>query len=119
MASCNFCHSKSASGLASCVCGQVSYCNKHCQSQDWKSHKPSCPPFRVREVAGKGRGLFATKKIKTGEIILEELPFLICRLGSHHLDMSASEIAKVLCLHDPLENLKSLDSNKIEEGDEG
>ena len=117
MASCDFCHSKSTSGLASCVCGQVSYCNKHCQSQDWKSHKPSCPPFRVREVAGKGRGLFATRKIKAGEIILEELPFLTCRLGSHlsPLDMSASEIAKVLCLHDPLENLKSLDSNKIEE----
>ena len=57
MASCNFCKvdPKGNEKLKSCVCGKVSYCSKECQVKDWKVHKPSCPPFVVRESPGKAR----------------------------------------------------------------
>ena len=86
---------------------------------------PACPPFRVREVPGMGRGLLATRKIKAGSIILEELPILVYRATSHQFfpkiktflktNTNPSDMAKILSLHDPLENLKSLDSSKVEE----
>jgi len=28
-------------------CNQVSYCGVQHQKQDWKTHKPSCHPFKV------------------------------------------------------------------------
>ena len=67
---CNFCKIDPKEPLKSCVCGQASYCSKECQLNDWKTHKPSCPPFIIRESPGKGKGLFATRKIKEGQIIL-------------------------------------------------
>ena len=53
------------------MCGKVSYCSKECQA-----HKPSCPRFILRESPSKGRGLFATRKIKEGQVILEEYPII-------------------------------------------
>ena len=47
------------------------YCSKACQARDWKTHKPSCPPHVIREIPGKGRGIFASRRIKEGEVILE------------------------------------------------
>ena len=117
MASCSFCK-VSKDQLKSCVCGQAFYCSKECQVKDWKVHKLSCPPYVIRETPGKGRGLFATRKIKEGEVILEEYPFftvskesfvsrLACLLGETK--------AKILQLHDPVENLETLDSKTVEE----
>ena len=79
MASCNFCKvdPKGKEKLKSCVCGKVSYCSKDCQVKDWKVHKPSCPPYVMRESPGKGRGFFATRKIKEGQLILEEYSLLV------------------------------------------
>ena len=123
MDSCNFCKIKPREPLKNCVCGKASYCSKDCQIKDWKSHKPSCPPFVVRESPGKGRGLFATRKIMEGQVILEELP-----LFTHNDEMSPVELlsvhipnideetkAKILELSDPAENLKSLEPDTVEE----
>ena len=66
MGLCAFCKIDSKEQLKSCVCKKVSYCSKDCQTKDWKSHKPACPPYVIRESPGKGRGLFATRKIKEG-----------------------------------------------------
>ena len=76
MGLCDFCKVESKEKLKTCVCKKASYCSRECQAQDWKNHKPSCPPFIIRESPGKGRGLFATRKIKEGQIILDEYPLL-------------------------------------------
>ena len=81
MTSCNFCKANPKAQLKSCVCGKASYCSKDCQAKDWKTHKSSCPPFTIRESPGKGRGLFATRKIKEGQIILDEYPLFIFQEG--------------------------------------
>ena len=74
MGLCDFCKVESKEKLKTCVCKKASYCSRECQAQDWKNHKPSCPPFIIRESPGKGRGLFATRKIKEGQVILDEYP---------------------------------------------
>ena len=73
---CNFCKTSNESLLTCGCCGKVSYCNRECQARDWRSHKSSCPPYTIKEVPGKGRGMFATRKIKPGQIIIEKLPIL-------------------------------------------
>ena len=71
------CKKDSAEPLVRCSCQAVSYCNKDCQKADWKHHKPACPPFREFEVAGKGKGLKATRRIPRYSVILEEDPVLV------------------------------------------
>ena len=72
---CNTCH-KTEGEVLSCVCHTVFYCNKECQKKDRKAHKKSCLPYVVKEVEGKGRGLFATRDIAQAEVILIEDPVL-------------------------------------------
>ena len=36
---------------------------------DWKTQKPFCPPYVIRESPGKGRGHFATRRIKEGQVL--------------------------------------------------
>ena len=107
--------------MKSCVCKKVSYCSKECQARDWKNHKPSCPPFTIREVSGKGRGLFATRKIKEGQVILDGYPLLTLSKGMsfhelmnlyHNIDESTK--AKILEMNDPAENFKMLDPETVE-----
>ena len=81
MASCHFCKVVPEVQLKSCVCRKASYCSKECQAKDWKSHKPSCYPFTIKESPGKGRGLFATRRIEAGQIILEEYPLFTYNEG--------------------------------------
>jgi len=76
MAPCGFCKLDSAENKK-CVCGKVTYCNESCQKKDWSHHKSSCPPYKVREAPGKGRGLFATRKIPLGKVIFTEAPLLV------------------------------------------
>jgi len=119
MTSCSFCHAVSESKLRSCVCGKVSYCNKECQVKDWKNHKSSCPPYTVREAPGKGRGLFATRKITPGKIILEEKPLFTIEntlLVEWNIFLKIDEDTKasILQLHDPADNLKNLDTEDAE-----
>ena len=119
MGSCSFCKVDSAEKLLKCgSCGGESYCSKECQAKDWTNHKASCPPYTVREVPGKGRGLFATRRIVPGKIILEERPLLtLDALGLMSFDLFRSQIypnideetkAKILQLYDPAENLETL-----------
>ena len=112
MASCDFCKIDPKEQLKSCVCGKASYCSKECQVKDWKVHKP----FIIRESPGKGRGLFATRKIKEGQVILEEYPlFSRFKTKEGHYDYPHGETkAKILQLHDPADNLKTLDSKTVE-----
>ena len=120
MGSCDFCKKESSGKLKSCVCGKASYCSKECQAKDWKAHKPSCHLFVIRESPGKGRGLFATRRIKEGQIILEEYPLLAqsaCPFleANPFPNIDADTKAKILQLHDPAENLKTLDSKTVKD----
>ena len=122
MGTCDFCKAESEEQLKSCVCKKASYCSKECQAKDWKSHKPSCPPFIIRESPGKGRGLFATRNIKEGQLILEEYPLLTISDGKslheftaiYYPNIEEDTKAKILKLHDPAENLKNLDNDIVE-----
>ena len=123
MASCHFCKVVPEAQLKNCVCKKVSYCSKECQAKDWKAHKSSCPPFVVRESPGKGRGLFATKTIKPGQIILDEYPLLVLENGMdfvtfggiYYPQLDQVTKSKILRLHDPAENFKTLDSRIVDE----
>ena len=123
MGSCTFCKISLKEHLKSCVCGNVSYCSKECQIKDWKSHKPSCPPYVVREAPGKGRGLFATRRITEGQVILEELPLfkyidpmsLYEFKTFHYPHMDDKTKSMILQLHDPAENIKNLDRKTLKE----
>ena len=136
MAPCGFC--KAEFGNLKCTsCRKVSYCSKDCQTKDWKSHKPVCPPYRVGEVAGMrmGRGVFATRKIKPGMVIMEEMPLIILdlddgkdlgsvdglpegaiisKLKSQIQIMDKSTKAAVLSLHDPVVNIRTLKYQSID-----
>ena len=88
--SCGFCKEpKEAQQLKRCVCQKISYCSKECQAKDWKSHRPSCPLVVVRESPGKGRGLFATRKIKEGGIIIDEKPLVSVKTPWSDADLLA------------------------------
>ena len=122
MGSCHFCKVDPKQQLKSCACKKVSYCSKDCQAKDWKNHKPSCPPYIIREVPGKGRGLFATRKIKEGQVILDEYPLITLPDGiklvdfmvRHYPKLDQDTKDKILRLHDPAENFKDLDSKTVE-----
>ena len=65
--SCSVC---SAPCTHSCTCRNKNYCSESCQMADWDQHKLSCPKVEEREVSKeKGRGLFATRDIKSGEYL--------------------------------------------------
>ena len=98
MASCGFCQAKPSEEvkLKNCVCKKISYCSKDCQAKDWKAHKPSCPPFVMRESPGRGRGLFATRRIKEGGIIIDESPLITIKQHWSEADMLARAEAAVL-----------------------
>ena len=123
MASCNFCQvePEDHQQLKRCVCKKASYCSKECQAKDWKNHKPSCPPYTIREVPGKGRGLFATRKIKEGQIILDEYPLLTSSgkmsfyafMVTLYPKIDESTKAKILEIRDPGEDLKMLDTETV------
>ena len=121
MAFCNFCRARSNKKLKSCVCKKVSYCSKECQVKDWKVHKPSCPPYIIKETPGKGRGLFATRRIKEGQLILEEYPLIALREGFCLKDFEATHFpgideetkAKILQLNDPADDIKKLDTGTV------
>ena len=120
MGLCDFCKINPKEQPKSCVCRKVYYCSKACQIKDWKAHKASCPPFTIKESPGKGRGLFAIRKIKDGQIILEEYPLLTFTVRDFHTstyfpNMDEETKAKILQINDPAEDYKTLDSQTVEE----
>jgi len=75
MDNCSYC-SVASDSLLKCVCGVKSYCDRKCQKNDWKTHKKECPPFVIRPIGEKGKGLIATRNISRGTLVLEEIPTL-------------------------------------------
>ncbi|KAJ7030055.1 hypothetical protein C8F04DRAFT_741538 [Mycena alexandri] len=43
--------------------------------------RPKITSFRIVDVAGKGKGLFSTRALKMGDLILTERPLLVCARG--------------------------------------
>ena len=130
MPSCDFCKVDCKDQLKSCVCKKASYCSKDCQVKDWKTHKPSCPPFTVRQTPGGGRGLFASRRIKEGRIILDEYPLFTLSLGvdigmdllsllefrtKYFPNIDEQTKATILKLDDPADIFKTLDTETVEE----
>lgn len=110
MTCCNYCQVETV--ISACACGKVSYCGVNCQKSDWKSHKPACPPYKIKKVSGKGRGIIATRKINVGEIIIDEYPLMVIDSPGSEVvvDVFKDEFAKInddvkkiiLSLFDPL-----------------
>ena len=76
MSVCSLCQRTDLSSL-NCTCGKVAYCGQECQRLDWDRHKTDCPLLVVRPVEGKGMGLFTTRKVKAGRMLLKEKPLLL------------------------------------------
>ena len=124
MAFCNYCKVGSTEQLKKCACRKVFYCNEKCQANDWKNHKPSCPPYRVGLVPGMRRGLFATRKIKAGGIILQEMPLLTAEglefeefsnnfLTNLYPTIDEDTKSKILKLHNPALDFGALDTMMV------
>ena len=85
-------------------------------------HEPSCPPFVTRETPDKGKGQFATRKIKEGEIIMDEHPFLTLKIGTDFGEFKTKYYpyiddetkAKVFKLYNRIDNFKNLDPQTLE-----
>lgn len=113
-ATCRSCKKTEDVKLA-CVCMKVNYCSKQCQRDDWKSHKHSCVTFTVGSVDGKGRGMFATRNLAPGSVVLVEKPVLSVDVKKKN-DKKQQKIlqdfkklpedvqTEVLKLHDPEES---------------
>ena len=76
---CNHCNHNFSqiTSLKWCVCHKVLYCNVKCQRADWKNHRQDCPPFVIKDSPGKGKGIFTTRNLKVGSLILEEEPLML------------------------------------------
>eukprot|EP00940_MAST-03C_sp_MAST-3C-sp2_P000449 g449.t1 len=77
-------------------CGVAKYCSKTCQVAHWKrKHKRECRPFVARRVEGYdgGIGVFATKKIKKGDLVLKERALLITTLDA--LDSDVARLSEI------------------------
>ena len=76
---CIFCSKQSLALLQCSGCGNVHYCDKACQKSHWKLHKKDCKPFRICEIAGKNKGIVATKAIRQGQVIIRDRALLILK----------------------------------------
>ncbi|OAD55799.1 Protein msta, isoform A, partial [Eufriesea mexicana] len=54
------------------ACGDVYYCSKQHQRQDWKKHAKFCKAYKVSKDSVLGRHYIATRNIKVGEVILKD-----------------------------------------------
>ena len=79
---CAWCYAEVASPRRCGKCHKRPYSSRECQLHDWKlGHKHWCSisgengyDFEVREVLGKGRGIFAKKCFERGEVVMMERP---------------------------------------------
>ena len=94
MSKCSYCQTDNTKQLNCAACLQVSYCNKKCQKDHWKLHKPRCQPWKIVSVEGKGKGVIATRKIKKGDVVMMEKPVLVLDKGGNNYnpeDLSFTE----------------------------
>nr|XP_033204798.1 SET domain-containing protein SmydA-8-like isoform X1 [Bombus vancouverensis nearcticus] len=54
------------------ACGNVYYCSKQHQKEDWRNHAKACKSFKLAEDSLLGRHCIATRNIKVGEIVLKD-----------------------------------------------
>lgn len=109
-ATCGYC-GETSNNLKSCVCSALFYCTKICQKKHWKVHRFACPPFSKKGtgVGSKGRGLFATRGLNPGVVILREDPILSADINCNDDDqllksfksLPSEKQAEILNLHDP------------------
>jgi len=127
---CNTCECPLPASGSICPCGKVSYCSTECQKQNWKIHKPACPPYKVIKIEGKGKGLVATRKVAAGDVLLQEMPLMVIdstdsEVSSDHFKLEfevqgEATQKKVLELFDPVKDdlkLELLENiNEVEAG---
>jgi len=111
---CNTCECPLPASGSICPCGKVSYCSTECQKQNWKIHKPACPPYKVIKIEGKGKGLVATRKVAAGDVLLQEMPLMVIdstdsEVSSDHFKLEfevqgEATQKKVLELFDPVKD---------------
>ena len=103
-----------------------------CSNRGLECDEAACPPYRVTQVLGKGRGLVATRRINVGEVLLEEMPMMV--IESRHSKISLKEFrehydrldtetkAKILELndstHDYIENQTKKEAGNSDDEDE-
>ena len=94
---CESCNKVGSRLLRCSRCGQVYYCNQHCQKKHWKKHKAvvgplltfitiitsylQCRCYTVKAIANKGLGMVATRTILPGETIITEDPVLVVNMA--------------------------------------
>ena len=72
---CSLCGANPASVKKCGGCLRVAYCCTDHQKEHWKKgHKSRCSPFKIVTDSKVGRFVVATRNIKAGEVIFEELP---------------------------------------------
>jgi hypothetical protein len=67
---------KSATQTCS-ACGQVFYCAREHQKQDWKQHKNFCVPFKITTDEVLGRCVVATRNLRPGEVLMKQSPLIL------------------------------------------
>ena len=73
-------------------CGLARYCRTECQRSDWKNHKKICKyPFEIKESEGKGLGLFATRNLEIGDLIVCQDPVLFLKSGNEGIMRNSHE----------------------------
>merc|ERR1712004_562170 len=77
-------------------CCQVRYCSREHQREDWAEHKSRCRPVAIRDIKDKGKGLVATRSLKEGEVVLQELPLLVGQLTSSTAWTGAPQVTSLL-----------------------
>lgn len=98
---CSSCDKK-AMDLKKCVCEKVYYCGVSCQKSHWKSHRPNCPNFVIKDFPGKGWGMIAARTLKPGTVILSEKPILLMEHPTVTKDLQNDYIVALLNTFDNL-----------------
>jgi hypothetical protein len=101
---------EAAAPFPRCVCG-AAYCGPACQRAAWPLHRPTCPAMVARPVAGRGRGMVATRRARPGDLLATEPPLLLVtdayraggreRLAAALEGLGPGRRAELLALHDP------------------
>ena len=80
MAAASLCSNCGVAAESTCAkCHAAVYCGRECQSAHWKAgHKFFCSPkVEVKDIVGKGTGLFARRDFAVGDELSREKPILI------------------------------------------
>jgi hypothetical protein len=84
MTACAYCYAESEEHKACGRCKSRYFCSKECQKKDWKQgHKHWCGKsgeknidWEIRDVEGKGKGMFALKTFEKNDKIMVERPVI-------------------------------------------